>query len=97
LGVGEVVPAELTVISSAGGARHVPQPCAALEGCRCRAYEGRPLACRRYECLLVGALRSGEVSMPEAIAVVARARELVRTGTPAEREDYLTFHFGRRT
>jgi hypothetical protein len=57
-------------------------------------YAARPLACRRYECLLVGALSGGEVSFPEALAVVRRAQALPPS---AEREEYLTFHFGRRS
>ena len=96
LGVNEVVPeAKLNVITNAQGGRHVPQRCAALEGTRCQAYAERPLACRRYECLLFGALREGEVSLPEALEVVKRAQALVASASP-EREDFLNFHFGRR-
>jgi hypothetical protein len=91
----EVVPeAALGVVKNATGARHVPQRCAALGGLECGEYAARPLACRRYECLLVGALRGGEVSLGEAVGVVKKAHALERG--PA-REEYLTFHFGRRT
>lgn len=97
LGPEEQVPgAALRVVTNDKGARHVPQRCAALQGTCCEVYAQRPLACRRYECLLVGALREGEVNLAEAQAVVARAKALVAAGRPTEREDYLTFHFGRR-
>ena len=93
LAAGEVVPdAELEVRTTEQGGRYVPQRCAALGGTVCGVYARRPLACRRYECLLFGALRENEVSLGEALQVVARAKEL----TGAEQADYLTFHFGRR-
>jgi Fe-S-cluster containining protein len=95
LGVSEQVPEQLGVVTNEKGGRHVPQRCAALEGSVCRVYAQRPLACRRYECLLFGALREGEVALPEALEVVRRAQALVASRA-AEREDYLTFHFGRR-
>jgi Fe-S-cluster containining protein len=100
LAPGEVVPeAALGVVTGPRGAKHVPQRCAALEGTSCREYVARPLACRRYECLLFGAMREGEVSLAESLEVVARARALVAAGPDAhvERESFLTFHFGRRT
>ncbi len=50
------------------------QPCAALNGTCCRVYTQRPLACRRYRCLLLEAHETGEVSLEGAQAVV----ELVR-------------------
>ncbi len=102
LGPAEQVPAfKLAVVTNAQGGRHVPQRCAALEGTVCQVYEERPLACRRYECLLFGALREGEVALPEALTVVHRAQTLVvearaDSGRNAERDEYLTFHFGRR-
>ena len=90
----EVVPeAALAVRTTEQGGRYVPQRCAALAGTVCGVYAQRPLACRRFECLLFGALRGGEVSLPEALEVVTRAKSL---HGEAQRE-YLTFHFGRRT
>jgi Fe-S-cluster containining protein len=102
LGVDEVVPHDaLAVVTNEKGGRHVPQRCAALAGTVCQVYAQRPLACRRYECLLFGALREGEVSLGEAIDVVHRAQALVATARldatkRAERDEFLTFHFGRR-
>jgi hypothetical protein len=102
LGVDEVVPHDaLAVVTNEKGGRHVPQRCAALAGTVCQVYAQRPLACRRYECLLFGALREGEVSLGEAIDVVHRAQALVATARldatkRGERDEFLTFHFGRR-
>lgn len=102
LGVDEVVPHDaLAVVTNEKGGRHVPQRCAALSGTVCQVYGQRPLACRRYECLLFGALREGEVSLGEAIDVVHRAQALVATARldasqRSERDEFLTFHFGRR-
>ena len=102
LGPTEQVPElKLGVVTNSQGGRHVPQRCAALEGTVCQVYEQRPHACRRYECLLFGALREGEVSLAEALQVVARAQQLVvaarvDSSALAERDEYLTFHFGRR-
>lgn len=103
LGVEEQVPeAVLAVVTNEKGGRHVPQRCAALQGTVCQAYAARPLACRRYECLLFGALREGEVSLDEAVAVVRRAQALVALAKAdptarAARDEYLTFHLGRRS
>ena len=69
---GEAAPPPLV----AAGA-HLPQPCAALSGLRCTVYADRPRSCRRYECLLYGALAQGEVTLDEALAVVAEARARV--------------------
>ncbi|MFZ5441897.1 MAG: YkgJ family cysteine cluster protein [Myxococcota bacterium] len=102
LGVDEQVPeGELGVVTNEKGARHVPQRCAALGGTVCGVYAQRPRACRRYECLLFAALREGEVALAEAIDVVRRAQALVAAarvepGRRAVRDEFLSFHFGRR-
>jgi len=57
--------------------RVLPQPCAALEGTRCRCYADRPGPCREYVCLLAGAREGGEVSHDGALAIVAEARQRV--------------------
>jgi Fe-S-cluster containining protein len=54
--------------------RVLPQPCAALEGTRCRCYASRPGPCREYVCLLATALEAGEVTRAGALEVVAEAR-----------------------
>jgi Fe-S-cluster containining protein len=95
LGVAEQVPEqELAVVTNAAGARHVPQRCAALRGTVCGVYAERPLACRRYECLLFAAVREDEVSLDEAVGVVRKAQAL--EAGPA-RDDFFAFHFGRRS
>ncbi|PZR14560.1 MAG: zinc/iron-chelating domain-containing protein [Archangium gephyra] len=92
----EVVPAvKLNVLTNATGGRYVPQRCAALGGTVCDAYSERPLACRRYECLLFGALREGEASLHEALDVVRKAQSLAAAKAP-ELDAFLRFHFGRR-
>lgn len=77
----------------------LPQPCAALNGRCCTAYAERPEGCRRYHCQLFSALSEGEVSLPEALAVVdgAHAR-LAASGTErgGDAEDYLDRHFRGR-
>jgi hypothetical protein len=52
----------------------LPQPCAALEGSRCRIYAQRPVACRGFDCLLHDAYAEDEVALPEALAIVGEAR-----------------------
>ncbi len=71
------------------------QPCAALEGTRCTIYAGRPAACRRYACLLHGALAEGEVGLDEALAVVDEARARAAAGGEGLAA-FLEHHFGRR-
>ncbi len=75
----------------------LPQRCAALEGRRCTAYDARPEGCRRYHCQLFAALSEGELSLPEALAVVdgAHARLAAPERGP-EVEDYLDRHFRGR-
>lgn len=99
LGVTEIVPdIQLRVVTQETGARYVPQRCAALKEVGCQVYLQRPLACRRYECLLLSALKEGELSLPEALRVVRKAK-LLMTGmfSAAEKEEFFTFHFGRRS
>ena len=70
------------------GSRFIRQPCAALgSGCQCAVYEQRPLACRRYECLLLVALKANEVALGPALQIVEEAKR--RQKDPA----YLRFHF----
>lgn len=71
------------------------QPCAALDGSRCTIYADRPASCRRYECLLHGALVEGEVDLDEALTVVEEARARARRGD-GDLDAFLDHHFGRR-
>ena len=103
LNTSEQVPeVKLAVVTNGFGGRHVPQRCAALEGTVCQVYAERPLACRRYECLLFAALRGGEVSLVDAQEVVQRAQAIVvaaraDSSRRVERDEFLSFHFGRRS
>jgi hypothetical protein len=86
-------PPQAGAITTEAGARYLPQPCAALSGTCCTVYASRPLVCRRYECLLLSALRHGEVTEAGALEVVRKARALE---AGARRDAYLRVSFGRR-
>jgi hypothetical protein len=53
----------------------IPQPCPALEGCRCGIYAERPAHCRRFECLLLKRMASGRLDAAAARRIVRTARE----------------------
>lgn len=53
----------------------LPQPCAALEGCRCRIYAERPTYCRQFECLLLKNVQEGRIARLEASRMVRTAKE----------------------
>ena len=55
------------------------QPCAALEGCRCRVYASRPQYCRQFECNLLKKLISGDVDYARAERLVRSARRRIET------------------
>ena len=69
----------------ARGRPHLPQPCAALEGCRCRVYAARPSRCREFDCALLLAVGEGRTTAAAVQRViqttlrrVARVEELLR-------------------
>ena len=89
----------LPVKAREDGTSILPQACAALDGRRCTAYAARPEGCRRYHCQLFSALGEGEVSLPEALAVVDGAHARLASAGPErseEVEDYLDRHFRGR-
>jgi uncharacterized protein len=51
------------------------QPCAALEGCRCRVYADRPKYCRQFECVLFRSVAAGRTQPAEALRIIGTARE----------------------
>ncbi|HOC56222.1 MAG TPA: YkgJ family cysteine cluster protein [Verrucomicrobiota bacterium] len=53
----------------------VPQPCAALEGTRCRVYGERPRYCREFECVLLKSAKEGRTGFAAALRVIRTARE----------------------
>jgi len=58
---------------AAAGARF-PQPCAALEGCRCRIYGDRPTYCREFECLLLKRVQAEQMDAAAALSLIRTAR-----------------------
>jgi hypothetical protein len=52
-------------------------PCPRLEGAVCTIYGQRPRVCSRYKCQLLQDTEAGQVSLPEAVAKVAIAKELL--------------------
>ena len=54
---------------------HLTQPCAALEGCRCRIYADRPEYCRQFECVLFKSVQAGRTQTDEALRIIATARD----------------------
>ena len=49
------------------------QPCAALEGCRCRVYADRPQYCRQFECALLKSVIAGQNSPAQALRIIRSA------------------------
>jgi Fe-S-cluster containining protein len=60
------------------------QPCAALAGCECRVYADRPGYCRKFECLLFGSVKRGDLGKEDAQGIVMKAH-----GTVARVEELL--------
>jgi Fe-S-cluster containining protein len=52
-------------------------PCSCLDGTRCTVYEQRPRICRDFACSLLLSLRSGAVTLDEALGRVREAHELL--------------------
>lgn len=55
------------------------QPCAALEGRRCRVYAHRPKCCRAFECRLLQDVRRGAIGVEAAGAHIAEALTQIQT------------------
>lgn len=81
----------LTILRRDDNTDALPQRCSALDGRDCSVYETRPAPCVRYECMLLSALRAGEVSMTDARAVVIEAHALIAAGSVVGA--YLQRHF----
>lgn len=80
---GDAPPRQLEVETKATGARGLRQPCSGLAGTCCTVYEARPLACRRYQCLLYEAMASEEETLAGALRVVEQARALIAAVGPS--------------
>ena len=70
-------------VSFVRGGGSMKQPCRALDGSSCRVYEDRPATCRKFRCLALWQVESGEVSEGDAQAFIAevftRRRRLAET------------------
>lgn len=56
---------------------HFNQPCAALDGCRCRIYSDRPKYCRQFDCLLLKSVNEGRMGTADALGTIRTARRRV--------------------
>src|SRR5947209_8425884 len=63
----------LRINAGPGGRPRLVQPCAALEGKRCRIYELRPGCCRQFECLLLKSVKAGRTDFDEAQKIISTA------------------------
>ena len=52
-----------------------PQPCAALDGCRCRIHADRPARCRQFECALLKSVKAGKTEVDAALRAIRVARQ----------------------
>ncbi len=83
----------MAVIDGPNGGARFTQGCASLGAdCRCRVYEARPVACRRFNCLVATALIEGEIDLTEAEQTVARARREVAEKGRELAEPFLKRH-----
>jgi hypothetical protein len=57
----------------AGHRLRFAQPCAALDGCRCRLYPDRPHYCREFECLLLQSVQTGRTEKAAALRIIRTA------------------------
>lgn len=75
------------------------QPCAALEGCRCRVYDDRPQYCREFECVLLKKVLAGRQTVDSALKVIQKAHkraEKVRNGLRELGDDNETLALSKR-
>jgi Fe-S-cluster containining protein len=67
----------LRIVRDDQGATTMPQPCSALRGSLCDAYEQRPTACADYQCSLRKSVAAGNTTLEEALANVKKMRQLL--------------------
>jgi len=65
-------------LTTTRGKTRLAQPCAALDGCRCRIYAGRPARCRQFDCALLAAVRAERVAPKKAERVIRQTLRLLR-------------------
>jgi Fe-S-cluster containining protein len=61
-------------LGSKKAVRKFDQPCAALEGPRCRIYADRPNHCRHFECLLLKSAKAGRMQPLAALKIIREAQ-----------------------
>ena len=54
------------------------QPCTAFAGCECKIYSDRPAYCRKFECLLLKSVKSGQTEPADASRVIRSALRRVK-------------------
>jgi hypothetical protein len=61
-------------LSKRGKRTKFPQPCACLDGLRCRIYSERPLRCRTFDCRLLQQAAAGQVRVGDARKIIRETR-----------------------
>jgi hypothetical protein len=67
----------VTTRNSKSKAQKFHQPCAALDGCRCRIYVERPDYCRQFECGLLKKVLAGRSESGTALRTIRKALRCV--------------------
>lgn len=57
------------------GKQYFKLPCPAHRGGRCTIYEDRPLACKKFKCILLEAHTRNEIGFDDAIGIVNNAKD----------------------
>jgi uncharacterized protein len=76
------------------GSTHLKQRCSQLQGTCCKAYERRPLACKRFECLLFQALKDKELPLSAAQEIVLEMKSKLAQQDES-RAEFQRRYFGR--
>jgi Fe-S-cluster containining protein len=92
----------ISIPRSASPTAQFTQPCAALEGCRCRIYDQRPRYCREFECVLLKSVKAGELKPAAALRIIGvakqrsdKVRELLRDLGETDEQATLAARFRR--
>jgi uncharacterized protein len=56
-----------------------PQPCQALEGCRCKIYADRPLYCQQFDCALLKRVQERRITTAGALRLIRQTRGQAET------------------
>lgn len=61
-------------VKTTRGRTRLPQPCPALDGCRCGIYPERPSRCRQFDCALQRAVADARISPDAALRTIHQTR-----------------------